>query len=183
MALSNWATLALHSEDGLVNSEFEHEAGFTVQIYKSKIHIYDEKAFRGGCGFRNNLVMRIESGDCRYFDMRMDVWKPETNEVYLAANKGHRHDDTYVGFAGCGVFGYDGEDWVGVREHQIERLRQHIQESSHVREEDFQIPEDAEYNQGDEVLLESVEGSVDSSELYNRGEEPVLAQLLDSMGE
>lgn len=182
MARSNWATLAMHSRWGLVDGRFEHDAGFIVEIYKSKVHVYDEYAFREGHGFRGDLVMRIEDGGCRYFDVHIDTWKPVSNEVYVALKQGYRHDDSYSGFAGCGVYGYDGDEWVGVREHQLERLREHIITSDAVRESDFVIPEEYDYNQGDQVLLERATGeTVRSAALYDNDNRPILEQILDEM--
>ena len=99
--------------------------------------------------------------------MSIDVWKPVSNEVYVAARTGYYHNDSDVNvLIGCGVYGYEGEEWVGVTDEHLRRLRKHLSETTVVR--DISIPEgDIDgYNFGDLTILERSGVNPEVDDLY-----------------
>lgn len=183
MALSNWAILGLNG-DGLVEGEFaDNQLGYTAEIYKSWVYIRDPTAHREDNGYKDDIVMKIDqTSELKYQRMYIDVWKPVSNEVYIAARTGYYHDDEsdVNVFLGCGVYGYLGEEWVGVTDEHLERLNKHLSKTTVVRRDSVTIPDNTEgYNFGDLAILERSGIRTDVQDLYDDEEDPILEQALD----
>lgn len=183
MALSNWAILGLNG-NGLTEGELvDDQLGYTAEVYKSWVYIRDPKAHREGNGYKNDVVMKIdETSELKYQRMYIDVWKPVSNEIYVAARTGYYHDDeSEVNvFLGCGVYGYRGEDWTGVTDEHLERLDEHLSNTTVVRRDSVEIPEDTDgYNFGDLAILERSGVGADVQDLYDDEDDPILDQAFD----
>lgn len=186
MALSNWAITALDNIDGKTDGELVDNAlDYKINIYKSNVFIYDKQSFRENSGYRNNLVMKIEDNSfLKYHNIRIDTWHPESNEVYVTATIGYRHqnESEFRAFAGCGVYGYEGEEWVGVTDEQWEKLIEHIESSELVREDDFDLCRENEqqYNLGDKTITERMNEPRDIEDLYEDESDPLLESVFET---
>lgn len=187
MALSNWAILGI-DQDGLTEGELvDEKLGYTIEIYKSWVYVRDPAGHREGNSYKDDVVMKIDdTSGLTYQRMCLDVWKPVSNEVYVAARTGYYHDeDSDVNvFLGCGVYGYEGEDWVGVTDSQLERLDEHLSNTTVVRRNSISIPNDVDgYNFGDLNILERSGVDADVEELYEDNEDPMLQQAFEEEDE
>lgn len=187
MALSNWAVSALNNNgrtDGVFNDE---ELGYSLKIYKAKIYIYDESASREETGLKNDLILTIEGdSSLTYQNIRIDTYKPVTNEIYVTASIGYRHNDesNFRAFAGCGVYGYHGDEWVGVTDEQWERLMSHIESSRLVTKDNFDYSKDKmQYNLGDRTINQRMNEDEEIENLYEDKSDPLLEQVLDDREE
>lgn len=183
MALSNWAILGLN-ENGVTEGELQNkQLGYTVEIYKSWVYIRDPQAYREESGYKNDIVMKIdETSELKYQNMYIDVWKPVSNEVYVAARTGYYHDDdSDVNILlGCGVYGYEGEEWSGVTDEHMKKLLKHLSETTVIRNHSISIPDDPdEYNFGDLAILERTGSDPEINELYQSDEDPIFQQIID----
>lgn len=178
MALSNWATLGITCGE-LTEGEFSDEQlGYSIEVYKSWIYLRDAQAHRGDeTPYDPDVVMKInETSKFKYQRMEIDVWTPVSNEVYVVARTGYYHNDNDVRtFVGCGVYGYEGENWVGVTEEHLQRLQKHLSESTVVR--NVEIPDNpASYNKGDLKILRQSGNDGEVDELYDSDENPIIEQ-------
>jgi hypothetical protein len=141
MALSNWDTLAVDENGESTNGVFISKLGVSVEFYKNWLYVRDEKAWQDGGRFVSPTVMQIEEGTLSYKDVNIVARRGPQNGVYAVIQttiypptitedcskckvkaKAYRHeascpdfvDTKYVVMVGCGVYGYSGEEWVGV---------------------------------------------------------------------
>lgn len=112
MALSNWDDLAFDLTGQKQQSTFRTPLGIELDIYKNWLYIRDEKAWREGGGYVHPTVMQISQGVVRYHDLNILAARGPQNGVYVLA--WHHTPEDPVGLIGCGVYGYSGDEWVGV---------------------------------------------------------------------
>jgi len=128
MALSNWDTLAVDLNGEPQAGSFVSPGGIEVSIYKNWIYIRDPKAWREGGSFVKDTIMAIDHGKIQYHDIEIRATRGPQGGVYVACwNVNYESEPTdYVGMIGCGVYGFDNEDWVGVQPESVEFLRKWI---------------------------------------------------------
>lgn len=131
MALGNWATLAVRF-DGTVVDTVEvgwptSPAGARVEVYKNWIYVHDARLAKGEHDYySSDVVMEVQKGDLTYADWHVRAVRGPQDGVYVVAwfrDVGDPENPRYAGFVGCGVYGYDGNDWVGVRPSSAAHLR------------------------------------------------------------
>jgi len=128
MALSNWDTLAV-DESGTPNGgSFTSPMGVVVEFYKNWIYVSDAKAWREGGGYVEPIVMQVQSGEIEYQDVHVLALRGPQNGVYAAVWVGFGSDAT--GMIGCGVYGYDGHDFVGVKADSVRWFRDKLAEKA-----------------------------------------------------
>lgn len=125
MALSNWDTFALNEKGEPISGLFVSPLGVEVEIYKNWVYIRDEKAWTEDCGFTNNTVMHIDSGDFRYKDVCVLAIRGPQHGVCVAAYHNNWNDKILTGMVGIGCYGFNETDeWVGVTEDSVKFLRE-----------------------------------------------------------
>jgi hypothetical protein len=147
MALSNWDSLSVDQAGNPTSGVFTSPLGVSVEVYKNWLYVRDEKAWVAGA-FSRPTVMEVQAGNIRYKDVHIHAVRGPRSGVYAAVHvsvyeketdgcdkckaargKYHASDcvdrvPTHVlGMVGCGVYGYDGEEFVGVTEDCVEFLR------------------------------------------------------------
>jgi len=164
MALSNWDTLAVDETGESTNGVFVSPLGVSVEFYKNWLYVRDRKGWQEGGRFVEPTVMQVDHGSLSYKDVSICAVRGPQNGVYAvvestiyppsltgdcskckAKAKSHWHekgcpdfvDTKYLVMVGCGVYGYSGEDWVGVDDESKKFLVDWIQKSS---EEEIPMP-------------------------------------------
>jgi hypothetical protein len=112
MALSNWDTMALNEKGEPSHGEFTSPCGVSVEFYKNWLYVRDAKAWQEGGGYTEPTVMEIQPGDIRYKDVHILALRGPQNGVFAVVWTGY--GDEVKGMAGCGVYGYEGMEWIGV---------------------------------------------------------------------
>ncbi len=123
MALSSWDTLAVNLNGEAQAGFFVSPGGVKIEIYKNWIYIRDPKAWREGGSFTQDVVMEIQHGELRYGDVEIHAIRGPQNGVYVVC--WHENEQT-TGMIGCGVYGYEGEKWIGVTPDSVEFLQKWI---------------------------------------------------------
>jgi hypothetical protein len=183
VALSNWDTLAFSmGESPLVGSVTNH-AGETVEIYKNWVNL----------NVANGPRTLVYSGSLHWGSWNLDIRRGPQEGVYVAAwsyrfvsdpNRSWKDchtDQMYL--VGCGVYGFDEDQWVGVKPSSVEFLRQMIDEGNdHLvgwSEDLFDIDWDQamRINQGDRYLADQLDLPVPTSR-PGKSEDPILIQAL-----
>lgn len=164
MALSNWDTLAVNQTGESTNGVFVSPLGVSVEFYKNWLYVRDKQGWNKGGRFVEPTVMQVEHGVLHYKDVSITAIRGPQNGVYAvvqstvypphltedcakckAKAKAYRHeqncpdfvDTKYFVMVGCGVYGYSGEDWVGVDDESKKFLVDWIQKSE---QEEFPVP-------------------------------------------
>lgn len=131
MALSNWDTLAVDLKGEAQAGFFVSPCGVRVEIYKNWVYIHDPKAWRKGGQFCEDVVIELQHGDLHYMDVEIRAVRGPQNGIYVACWHIDWHVEDkkpaeYTGMVGCGVYGFEGEDWVGVTPDSVEFLQKWI---------------------------------------------------------
>lgn len=140
MALSNWDTLAVSLEGEPHGGVFVSPGGVRVEFYKNWIYVYDEKGWTEGGNYVEPCVMELQYGSVTYKDVTIQAVRGPQNGVYGAAWSYKPNKETekyeYTGMIGCGVYGFEGEEWVGVTPASVEFLKQILSHSMPTYNED-----------------------------------------------
>lgn len=128
MALSNWDTLAVDLNGEPQAGSFTSPGGVEVRIYKNWIYISDPQAWREKGGFVKDTIMEIQHGTVRYHDVEIQAIRGPQYGVYVVCwHADHDSKPTkYTGMIGCGVEGYEDENWIGVKPESVEFLQKWI---------------------------------------------------------
>lgn len=148
MALSNWDTMALDLESKANTGHLKSPLGVEVEIYKNWLYVRDEHAWQKGGSFINPTVMEIRAGDITYKDVFIKAirgpqqgifcvvyYHPFSDEKDEDGNPYHDYNK-YVGFVGCGVYGYDGDKFVGVKPESVKFLQDYLQKNEAMTHEE-----------------------------------------------
>lgn len=121
MALGNWADVAFDLEGKPRAGVFRAPTGLRIEIYKNWVYVK-----RGG-----SVIMETASCD---LNVRMvdacsttRLVASRTNGVLFVAvlhadYSAAGQPTAFSGMVGLGCYGYEGDEWVGVREQQLEGL-------------------------------------------------------------
>ena len=128
MALSNWDTLAVNEKGEATNGEFTtRKKGVVALIYKNWMYVRDGE----------NMVMEIQHGEFSYKDLHVFAIRGPKNGIYVVCWDDHWSIENVEPFSnmvvGVGLYGFSGEDWVGVEQNEVFFLDGHFQ--SFVRQE------------------------------------------------
>ena len=135
MALSNWDTLAVNLKGKAQAGAFISPCGVSVEIYKNWVYLHDPKAWREGGQFCEDVIMELQHGDLQYMDVEIRAVHGPQNGIYVVCwhvdyqspgKDGIPGPTKYTGMIGCGVSGFDKEDWVGVKPDSVEFLQKWI---------------------------------------------------------
>lgn len=203
MALSNWDTLALNEKGESIGGAFRSPLGVVVRFYKNWIYVNDAKAWVEGGRFVQDTIMEVRSGDFHYKDVQVLAVRGPQDGIYAAVYttvyekpsdgcdkckvaRGKHHAagcvdkiETYVlGMVGCGVYGYNGDEWVGVDAESKLFLAEWIMN------EDSELPDDLRnvdlskalrFNQGDAFFAERLGQEIPAT-LPGQAQPSVLSQ-------
>lgn len=216
MALSNWDTMAVDLDGKPASSSFTSPSGVTVEVYKNWLYIRDPKAWRESSSYEEPTVAELSNGELCYQDVTIAAKRGPQEGVYAVIwVPGYKYQPKdgkldYAlperGMIACGVYGYDGHDFVGVRPESVQwfiyQLRGQHKEfydidgrqigidvsdwdcgagfPKRVRTLDFS--QAVRYNQGDAFFADRASVPVDSTKPGEAGP-TVLSQLIDDMKE
>jgi hypothetical protein len=128
MALSDCDTPALDEKLEATNGVFVSPLGVQVEVYKNWLYVRDEKAWQEGGGFVKHTVMQINAGDLHYKDLQFRAVRGPQNGVYAVVWATQYQDQVegedykppiVTGMVGIGVYGYYGDEWVGVEDESL----------------------------------------------------------------
>lgn len=203
MALSNWDLLVLDHDGRPCDGSFTSPEGVEVEFYKNWLYVRDPKGWTHGA-FVEPTVMQVTEGILRYKDVAIVAFRGPQDGVYAVVwrtdypkqEQGARPLPAVItGMVGCGVYGYDGDRWVGVQpkslrflEHELNVKHAHSsrvpewQRGEYVRNvpDVFRsLPFDSaeRTNQGDAYLASAL-GFAAPSSRPGQSDEPVLMQML-----
>ncbi len=197
MALSNWDTLALDEKSASISGAFKSPLGVVVEFYKNWLYIRDEKAWEEKGSFTKPTVMQVTSGELRYKDVNILALRGPQNGVYAVVWTGY---GDVVGMIGCGVYGYEGDEFVGVLGSSIEWFKKELSKKG---SDTMQIGDEARpyefdvydipkpfkeidwgkglrFNQGDAYFAGALGGDIPATE-PEKAEPTVMSQILDKM--
>lgn len=112
MALSNWDTLAINQDNDSVSGYMKTEDGVTAEIRKN--HLIVE--------FGEERIV-IENGNLSYHDLSISAVRGPQGGIYIACWERWEYKKFIVG---CGVYGFDDSDWVGVKQESLDFLHKFI---------------------------------------------------------
>lgn len=115
MALSNWDTLAIDHEGNSCDGVFESPSGVSVEVYKNWLCLKDS-------AWDKSIAMTVDSGEFEYKDLNLRAYRGPQNGVYFCVYTGYYKEDKYylTGMLGMGVYGYEDEEWVGVKKESVD---------------------------------------------------------------
>lgn len=119
MALSNWDDWSVDDKGKSCSGEFTSNAGVRIAVYKNWLYVYDEKAWEENSGFAKPVIMNIDEGHLQYKDVHIVAIRGPQEGVFAAVWSGYEHLDNFKGMIGCGVYGYNGSEWVGVKQETL----------------------------------------------------------------
>ena len=180
MALSDWDTKALTHEGEFSSGEFVSPAGVKVEIYKNWVYVHDPKAWRQHGCFCEPVVMELQEGVTHYMDVKILVLRGPQRGAYVVAWSGYKFNGTLKGMLGCGVYGYKGDDWIGVLPESLQWFQDRLREVEVDVPKPFReinLTEGKRFNQGDAYFERKV-GLINSP--TKAGESPgTILQVLD----
>lgn len=148
MALSNWDTLAIDLDGNPTNGVFKSQrSGATVELYKNWIYVRDPKAWREGDGrYVNDVVLEIQHGSLCYQNIHIAAMRGPQQGVFVVCWTVDYNEKPakYEGMIGCGVYGFDNEDWVGVTKESLDFLKEWITKGEPAWDEE-EIEKEAEW--------------------------------------
>ena len=112
MVLSNWDTLA-------VGLPFVKGA-VTVEFYKNWLYLRDSR--------NPGVIARINSGNMSHGDVRILAARGPQDGIFALVESGYSNLEGWVAMAGCGVYGYAEDEFVGVSEESREFLVKMVEE-------------------------------------------------------
>lgn len=151
--------------------------------------------------------MEIQEGELKYKDVNIKVFRGPQGGCFAIVWSGWEHDKTLSGMIGYGVYGYDGEEWVGVTEETIKWFEGKLQESHPMfTEEDldslpeekkqdllqnnktfdldipdcfrqFSLKDGVRFNQGDAFFAKNLGVQTPTTEA-GKAEKPILTSIL-----
>lgn len=168
MALSNWDTMTVNEELECVHGVFRSDMGVIVEAYKNWLYVRDESAWRDGVTFSKPTVMEIHSADMKYIDTKIYAVRDSDSGIYFAVWTGYKHGGNLKAMIGCAVYGWEGEEFVGVTNEHIEFLVNSMSKNSEVEHiidwDKFLSGNIKRFNQGDKYLLEKILNTAGDSE-------------------
>jgi len=183
MALSNWDTMAVDLGGNPCGGSFASPQGVTVEFYKNWLYIRDEKAWVEGRSFVKSTVAHVNSGDLSYGDVHIVAVRGPQGGVYAVVTSGY--GEKQIGMVGCGVYGFDGDEWVGVTAESKEFLQKFLLSEDQEGFAEFSDKVRAvklggalRFNQGDAYVADRLGEDTPASE-PGQAEKPILLQALD----
>lgn len=134
MALSNWDTMAVDLNGKPCVGSFQSPQGVTVQFYKNWLYIGDEKAWVDGRSYVRPTIAQVNSGDLCYGDVSIRSVRGPQDGIYAVITSGYGEEE--IGIIGCGVYGFEGEEWVGVKKESVEFLRGFLNQADSLTREE-----------------------------------------------
>lgn len=133
MALSNWDHFGI-TNTGEFASSVKSNLGYSIELYKNWLYVRDPQAWQEGAGYISPIVMEIREGDFNYKQHRIIAKRGPQNGIFTVILKPYA--DTPEIFVGCGVYGYEGDQWVGVNAESMKFLEDWINENSTMSREE-----------------------------------------------
>jgi len=156
MALSNWDTLTIDLDGNAIDGVFTSpKSRVQVEIYKNWIHIQDPKGWHGGGSFASYVVAQIQHGSLVYHDVNIEAIRGPQNGIYIVCwtvewikippsvqtrmnfpKEEGKTEPNYHGMIGCGVYGFEGGEWVGVKKESLEFLKNWVSKKEPIWDEE-----------------------------------------------
>lgn len=137
MALSNWDTLSVNLKGEHNGGSYTSPLGVKVRFYKNWIYVSDPVAWKENCGYVKDTIMEIHKGTIKYKDVHIEAIRGPQNGIYAVVHSGYQHNNTLQGMVGCGVYGYEEEEWVGVESSSKDFLQNWISEKTWKSEKEY----------------------------------------------
>ena len=125
MALSNWDTLMVNKKGKPLTGFWLSDSGIGVEVYKNWLYIHDKKAYVDGKAcYAKPIIAKVDEGMFDYKDLKFCVFRGPQNGVYAVVwkdyySKGYKKH-WIKGCIGIGVYGFVGDNFVGVKPSSID---------------------------------------------------------------
>jgi len=188
MALSSWDTFAVNIKCKSINGTFKSPKGINVEIYKNWIYIRDDDGYGKDSHFTQPTVASIQHGDITYKDVCILATRGPQNGVYLACWSYMADDNNrqkVEGMVGCGVYGFDNDNWIGVTRDSITFLIGWLKQNNDIvplEIANMLINKDnvKRFNQGD-AFFAAITARDTPSTAVEDAKEPVIKEIIDKI--
>lgn len=212
MALSSWDTLAANEKGESIEGVFvSPKCGVVVEFYKNWIYVRDEHAWQEESNFVKPTVMQIKLGNITYKDVQILAIRGPQDGIYAAVwTKQYQEqvegtpykEPIITGMIGCGVYGFDGGDFVGVtpesRDWFAAKLRETVEEVVEIKQLGIKdtykhpvldVPDVLKsaltesvrrFNQGDAYFAARLDSKIPSTE-PGKAEPTTMSKIIEAM--
>lgn len=176
MALSNWDTFSVN-EKGETGGSFISPLGVEVSIYKNWLYISDQKAWVDGCPYTKPIIMEVTKGKLTYKDVDIIAKRgPQSGIFCIISVPAYRNSEKKeLAMVGAGVYGFDGEEWVGVTDVSIEFLENLLEEHLSIK---VDLKKGMRFNQGDRYLSKKMGLDSEICTKVGESEEPIFMKMI-----
>lgn len=183
MALSNWDTMAWNDSGEPCVGDVVFPNGVELEIYKNWVYISDPKAWREGEGIDKPCIMEILSGELSYARITIFAARGPQDSIFVAAayRDWSTKPETMIRFFGIGCYGFEGEEFVGVKPDTIDEFMVWLEKLNDTSVNGaFELPafkSGKRYNQGDAYFAGRLGDATPASEA-GQAPEPLLMKAL-----
>jgi len=184
MALSNWDTLAFDKNGNPTNGIFQ-SGNMVVEIYKNWLYVHDAKAWEENCCFVHDTIMEVQHCSIIYKPFHIIAKRGRQSSILCViwtCNYDKEGDDKYDFMIGCGVYGYRGDDWVGVETKTFIDLKNFARKviAEELNGHDIVTFPDKplRFNQGDAFFANVCDTEIPATEI-NSISKPLLDKILE----
>ena len=180
MALSNWDTLSFNEKGESINGLFV-SGDVKIEIYKNWLYVHDPKVWDENSMFINDTIMHVLSGNFIYKNINIHAKRGRQQSVLCFVYTRDYKTDTFNAMIGCGVYGFNGNNWVGVEEETYEELKEFVEEvvSNEFIRTPFTLPDKPlRFNQGDAFFAGILNVEIPATEIDN-SDEPVIKTIVE----
>ena len=165
MALSNWDTVAFGPDGNPTTGSFALLGGATLEMYKNWVYIHHPSAWFEGCGFSEDTVMQITSGNLEYAGYDILVERRALQSACFVYVSGH-YSDVKGNFAAISCSAYlPLIEWI--RRYDPDKLK--LLPDGWEDMENFEVWSS---EKGSMITLFRDDKIIDEVVLYGLGEEP-----------
>lgn len=179
MALSNWDSCAINTEGKPISAIFTYE-NITVELYKNWIYVFEKG--------KEKHIASIQSGDLIIGDVHIYAIRGPQEGIYATIWSGQEYNNTIDGVLMIGVYGFENEKWVGIKESSLKWFKNKLNLINEEHDEfDYNVPEKIResfkienmlhYNQGDAFFANAFNVEIPAFEV-GKVEKPLILQGL-----
>jgi hypothetical protein len=148
------------------------------------LYVRDEKAWEDGGAFVKPTVMEIQEGDIVYKDTSIFAKRGPQGGIFSVVYVPtwySRSDGIFTAMIGAGVYGFDGEDWVGMNDESM-RFLQNLLKSDEAPGElkKLDLSKALRFNQGDAYFADKFGNDIPATEI-GKAEPTTMSKILDNM--
>ena len=186
MALSNWDCIAWDERGEPCDGRLRTPDGIIVDIYKNWVYVYDKTAYeswKSDCkNYDHPCIMEIHEGIFTYKNIDIRATRGKQGAIYVAAIYRIYRENKVLGLYGIGCYGYESDEWVGVKEETIADFFRWLYKTA----EKYILPipetfgEQKRFNQGDRLFADCFGFEIPTTE-PEKADDPILSKLFKKL--